>query len=90
MPKVSYLNTPIARLDKAIKALGALSGVISHNCRTGEDIGKAIGLSPARALARGKEPKNIKLEELARLCINLGYSCEICLERGGEETRITF
>lgn len=90
MPKITYLNTPKVRLDKAIKALGAIGSVIHQNCRTGEEIGKVIGLSPARALARDKAPQNLKLEELARLCVNLGYNCEIRLEREGVETKIAF
>lgn len=90
MPKVQYLNTPQIRLQRALKALGVLGGIMHQNCRTGEDIGKVIGLSPARALARGKEPESLKLEELARLCVNLGYNCEIRLEREGVETKIAF
>ena len=90
MPRVTYLNTPQIRLQKASKALCALGGVIHQNCRTGEDMAKVLGLSPARALARGKEPGSLKLDELARLCVNLGYSCEIRLEREGVATTIEF
>ena len=90
MPRVTYLNTPQIRLDKAVRAMNVLGGLIHQNCRTGEEMAKVLELSPARALARGKEPKSLKLEELAKMCVKLGYSCEIRLEREGVETRIAF
>lgn len=90
MPKVQYLNTPQIRLQRAVRAIGALGGVLHSNCRTGEDMGKALGLSPASALTRGKQPERMKLEELARFCVAQGYSVELRLTRDGEETKIAF
>ena len=62
MPAITWLDTPQIRLQRAVKALGALGGVLHSNCRTGEDMGKALGLSPASALTRGKQPERMKLE----------------------------
>ena len=86
MPRVSYLNTPTIKIQRATRSLCAISRLFSGECGTAKEFSKVVKVTPPTAKDRLDRPDRLTLAELITASVNLGMSGEVILQNG--ETRV--